>query len=82
MDKSLLVLQLAFLPCEITMFASCCEVEAQQLVVEEGRTWFNSSVQRMVRDYQWNPAHLFLRRIALSKGVAFRRMFHFVEVML
>ena len=35
MDRFLRVLQPAFLPCELRMFASCHRVETQPLVVEE-----------------------------------------------
>lgn len=35
MDRYLHVLQPAFLPCELVMFASCHHVETQPLVVQE-----------------------------------------------
>ena len=35
MDRYLRLLQPAFLPCELVMFASCHHVETQPLVVEE-----------------------------------------------
>ena len=35
MDRFLRMLQPAFLPCELVMFASCHHVETQPLVVEE-----------------------------------------------
>ena len=39
MDKSLRVLQLALIPCELKMLASYYHVETQQLVVEVRCVW-------------------------------------------